>query len=135
MTYKAMRCVEALRACDLHKNIQPVAFFVCGDCPGYEPDTTCRMNLIAADLIESLSAELEQVKAERDAAVKQLKEVDAEGLYCSHCKHDALCEGPIHLDCRDCERESCPCHTCANNCNWQWRGVQEYGVGADNETR
>ena len=66
MTDEVKRCVEALRMCDLPKNVQPVAFYVCRDCLAYEADVECRINLTAAGLIESLAAELEQVKQERD---------------------------------------------------------------------
>lgn len=136
MTDEAKRCVEWMNAYikteSCHKvHMNDMVFGDYGE-DWMWLDDICKQ---AADLIESLSAELEQVKAERDTAVKQLKEVDAEGLYCSHCKHDALCEGPILLGCGSCERESCPCHTCEDSSNWQWCGVQENGVGADNETR
>lgn len=71
----------------------------------------------AADLIESLSAELEQVKKERDAAVEQMSE------YCEFCvrygwKVDELCYNcKMHVlpfDDDEGEREN----------YWQWRGVK-----------
>ena len=66
----------------------------------------------------------ERMKRERDAAVKQLKDVDTvDLLYCSHCKHEELCDYNLN-SCDDCEKD-CPCHTCVDMCNWQWRGVQE----------
>lgn len=64
----------------------------------------------------------EKMKRERDAAVKQLKDVDTVDLfYCSHCKHEELCDYNLN-SCDDCEKD-CPCHTCVDMCNWQWCGV------------
>lgn len=67
----------------------------------------------AADLIESLAAELEQVKRERDAAVDELDH------FCDNCKYvdNAYGEYP------------CPSRTEYDHCDscpgWQWRGVKE----------
>lgn len=71
-------------------------------------------NLEAADLIESLAAELERVKRERGAAVKDVEE---------------LCKNP-HSACHYCNSHSekyvsNDCMDCVNACNWQWRGVRE----------
>ena len=69
-------------------------------------------------------AYIQQLERERDAAVKQLKDVDTVDLFCcSHCKHEELCDYNLN-SCDDCEKD-CPCHTCVDMCNWQWRGVQE----------
>lgn len=71
-----------------------------------------------------LHSAYEAMKRERDAAVAQLKEVDTmDFFYCSHCKHEELCDYNLN-SCEDCEND-CPCHTCIDMCNWQWRGVQE----------
>lgn len=64
----------------------------------------------AADLIESLSAQLDQVTRERDAAVEQLKEFD-----CATCVNCNL----MHL--------SSVCKKCRNADYWQWRGVEVEG--------
>ena len=64
----------------------------------------------------------QQLERERDAAVEQLKEVDKEDLFsCSHCIHDELCNDGL-TSCVDCDKD-CPCHTCRNSSNWEWRGV------------
>lgn len=77
-----------------------------------------------AVLFEDAVAAGERMKRERDAAVKQLKDVDTvDLLYCSHCKHEELCDYNLN-SCDDCEKD-CPCHTCVDMCNWQWRGAQE----------
>ena len=82
-------------------------------------------NLEAADLIESLAAELEQVKRERNAAIRQLLEADKNNPFaCSYCKHDDVCDGRLAV-CGDCGMDGCPCNTCINHSNWQWRGIQK----------
>lgn len=50
---------------------------------GDEPSV--KVFLEAADMIEKLSAELEQVKRERDAAIADMEEV--QGCICQACKH------------------------------------------------
>ena len=70
-------------------------------------------------------AYIQQLERERDAAVVQLKEVDVSSYFeCAHCKHEELCDSPV-WPCNDCDNEECPCHTCSEGSNWQWRGVQE----------
>lgn len=71
----------------------------------------------AADLIKQLTAELEQVKRERDAAVKELsRAVDA----CEYCGKTV-------------KMQNCPkWQECSECCGWEWRGVcAENGDGAD----
>lgn len=62
-------------------------------------------------VVQQLRAELEKVKAERDAAVKDLKEcaieIEADCMYCSHEINGTLCRN------------------CMNGSNWEWRGVKE----------
>ena len=66
----------------------------------------------AADLIESLSAELEQVKRERDAAVEDLKDFCS----CHHCQH-------YKRDCND------KCYFVTGlKPDWRWRGVKNDGT-------
>ena len=75
---------------------------------------------IATDLIEELTAELEQVKRERDAAVRDLREQNA----CAHCKHYQ--PGNLAANCE---------HECmfisGSKTGWQWRGVCEENGGAN----
>lgn len=73
----------------------------------------------AADLIETLAAELERVKRERDAAVADLK-----GL-CDVCAHFETCDGPWCGDCDSFDGCESPCKTCPAESNWQWRGAKE----------
>ena len=72
-----------------------------------------------ADLIESLSAQLDQVTRERDAAVEDLRG------YCSTCvfKKPCIvtgCVGDMGEACKQ-----CPCLDCANGRKWQWRGAEK----------
>lgn len=81
----------------------------------------CRRALARVSLmIESLSAELEQVKRERDAAVEELKEY----LTCHGCVYDVFCKKDYPM-CDGCALEKCPCYSCTGLSNWQWRGLQE----------
>lgn len=61
----------------------------------------------AADLIERLSEELDQVKRERDAAINDMRKYY--GL-CSTCKHKDGVKCKLY-------EEGC------KPCKWQWRGV------------
>ena len=67
----------------------------------------------AADLIESLSAQLDQVTRERDAAVSDFTEYANSAAICAFCK-DFEFDKPCDKDIR---REDC----------WQWRGVEVEG--------
>ena len=67
----------------------------------------------AAKIIESLSAQLEQVTREREAAVEALRDTAC----CADCKNYAT------------QIDSEPCKTCLmcpsqSKPNWQWRGVE-----------
>lgn len=66
----------------------------------------------AADLVESLSVQLDQVTRERDAAVEDLRKVCRVVSVCFYCKS------------RDAEYVSNDCMDCVNSCNWKWRGVE-----------
>lgn len=70
----------------------------------------------AADLIESLSAELEQVKQERDAAVKDLRTFTEPCRACAHVGSNDICH--------ECGFELIEGHHITRT-NWQWRGVKE----------
>lgn len=79
------------------------------------------------DLIERLTAVLENVLNERDAMLKELKTFSA----CGNCKHGGAkpdCKDNDFL-CDDCYIESCPCKTCdiyePDNNHWEWRGVPD----------
>ena len=69
--------------------------------------TECNALWKAADAIESLLAENAKLKAERDAAVADLKNL----AYCSQCLHED--KFPI----------SNPCCVCQGD-KWEWRGVK-----------
>lgn len=59
----------------------------CGECPSGVNENgvpNCHSQAHIADLIESLAAELEQVKRERDAAIADMERL--QGLICQVCK-------------------------------------------------
>ena len=70
----------------------------------------------AADLIESVSAELEQVKRERDAAVKDLRTFTEPCRACAHVGSNDICH--------ECRFELIEGHHITRT-GWQWRGVKE----------
>lgn len=108
MTEEAKRTVETLRYCE-------ESGARCGECPNGFNDKgvpNCHSMNAIADLIESLSAELEQVKRERDAAVEDLK-------------GDSFCRTCAHYGNGECISNDC--HDCINRYNWQWRGVKNDG--------
>lgn len=111
MTDEAKLCVNTLRECAVATQ--------CSKCVVFCGNDECLFTA-AAKVIESLAAELEQIKRERDAAVEQVKVLGA----CAYCKHDSFCSHTIP-DCMNCKNERCPCYVCGHQSQWQWRGVQE----------
>ena len=136
MTDKVKQIIAALRAGCAEE-------CSCADCPLLEWCHTDEvlLNKDAADLIESLAAELEQVKQERDGLNIMLaqaqsmletrtRERDAaledlrDACLCRTCAHEAYCAGSID-GCEGCrKRRGCPCRAGRPDCNWQWRGVE-----------
>lgn len=91
----------------------------CGECPSGKDENgipNCYSMSAIADLIEQLTAELEQVKRERDAAVRDVKSLCAtnyfSGDYCEYCKYNEP-DGQCHHDCTP----------YSVVWGWQWRGV------------
>lgn len=81
---------------------------------------------IAHDLIEQLTAELKQVKRERDAAVRDLRIAD---MSCVLCRHSNL-EIDCNFECSGCEPK-CPCGVCMGNSQYEWRGACAENGGAE----
>ena len=134
MTEEARLIVAALRtSCEEN-----------GSCPDCTINYWChakngeRLEDAAADIIESLTAQLEQVEMERDglnimlaqaqamletrtnerdAAVADLKLIVSGDFSCAICGHYAYDEDDESRICADCDVETYS--------NWQWRGVQE----------
>lgn len=97
MTEKANACLDTLR-----KAAYVGSSFDCHDCPAYTacPTGTAGWNNecifdTAADLIESLSAELEQMERKRDAAVRHLLE-----------RHKTICPTCIHRIGTGCDKNA-----------------------------
>ena len=84
MTEEATKCVEALRKC-------PDPNYNCNCCPVYVEGKSCQNELVAANLIESLSVQLDEaqtkltlVTKERNAAVSDMERL--QGLICQVCQ-------------------------------------------------
>lgn len=75
--------------------------------------------------LEAAQSAAETFRQERDALLADLK--DAAKMDCSACKdyapEDDWCEKNDFV-CRNCSRKDCPCRTCNEASNWQWRGVK-----------
>ena len=117
MTEEVRKCVEILRYCE-------ESGARCGGCPSGETNgiPNCHSQSHIADLIESLSAQLDQVTRERDAAVE-----DAHGV-CKACIHynGHYPPGEI-MSC--CKFEECVhgSDDWDSEDHWQWRGVEVEG--------
>lgn len=61
-----------------------------------------------------------------NAALQDLRKADM--VDCCHCRHykvyDANECAAAGCTCDDCKRD-CPCKTCKNNSNWEWRGIEK----------
>lgn len=71
---------------------------------------------------------IEQLKAERDAAVADIRlaytSYVGECQTCKFVKDQVECDNPF--GCGHCGEEKCKCNSCDNDySNWQWRGVQK----------
>ena len=114
----------------------------CGECPSGVNENgvpNCHSQAHIADLIESLAAELEQVKRERDALQAELDALNEEYFSDVHTARDPMLDKIRQLEReRDAYYDSMQgiCATCkkARYCmlnplpkcpNWQWRGVKE----------
>ena len=96
MTEEARRLIDALRQIDEN------------DCEYEARDVVTNLNK-AANLIESLSAQLDQVTRERDAAVEDM----ILGRICATCRYHN-------------NSATSKCAGCLSwHSNWQWRGVEK----------
>ena len=117
----------------------------CEKCPVVgKKDCFEEVNTAAAELIERLTAENEELRkeiewkdmiislaqrkqakaeAERDALTEQIKERHD----CRDCKHNDFCDFDSYtvLDCMHCVPEVCPCAGCFDSSRWEWRGLPE----------
>lgn len=119
MTDEAKLTVGVLRYCE-------ESGARCGGCPSGTDENgvpNCHSQAHIADLIESLSAELERVKRERDAAVEDIYSMKACAL-CKHYPNGEQCE-TYFLLCCECDIGNCICKECVNGEKMEWRGVQE----------
>ena len=112
MNEEAKLIVDTLRYCE-------ESGARCGGCPSginEQGIPNCHSQSNIANLIESLSAQLDQVTRERDAAMEDLKDT---GMLCVYCLHEkkSIYEEP----CNKCSRVNAD----AKRNNWQWRGVEK----------
>lgn len=123
MTDEAQKIIAALRVvCDDR---------ACTECPCFDWCNKNKTNCLdddAADLIEELSVELEQVKRERDAAVADMEEM--QGCTCQMCKHYYQPDQSVRKwSCRvlgEYWADICEHDGGLLECsNFEWRGVQE----------
>ena len=82
----------------------------------YIREAADRGEIQAADTIEKLQAELEQVKAEKDAAVESIPHE------CKTCVYHTVFFNGCTLD-HDCTNPDGGCSN--NNDRWKWRGQKE----------
>ena len=68
--------------------------------------------------------ELEKVKQEKESLLKYAADMGE----CCLCTYDSFCptDNPMFGDCEECEKlRKCPCITCSETKNWQWRGAEK----------
>ena len=68
--------------------------------------------------------ELEKVKQEKESLLKYAADMGE----CCLCTYDSFCptDNPMFGDCEECEKSrKCPCITCSETKNWQWRGAEK----------
>jgi hypothetical protein len=112
MTEEAKRCVECL--------LEAAIFQRCEDCYignmcECEDSSECQL-VQYANLVKDISAELERVKKERDAAVKDLRTFTEPCRACAHVGSEDIC--------RECRFELIEGHHITRT-GWEWRGVKE----------
>ena len=109
MTEEVRKCVEVLRYCE-------ESGACCGGCPSGKNEQgipNCYSQSHIADLIESLSAQLDQVTRERDAAVKGLARYRG-CIDCARYDEEIVKTNPL-------------CDGCSFGSKWQLRGVEVEG--------
>ena len=79
----------------------------------------CAILRDSANLLESMQEELDRVKAERDAAIRDLESCDIDCNFCVYAGKYKDCD----LDCINCGQD-CVCSVCRDNNRWQWRGLE-----------
>lgn len=108
--------IQILRACSRKKGER------CSSCPAFgQGSRNCMKNTMkdAADALEKLQAELEQVKAERDAAVKDMEALmwfSGEG--CHICANEVIVHKEPYVR-SECSREK------GADCCPKWRGLKQ----------
>ena len=120
--------IQILRACSSKRGKR------CSSCPAFgQGNHNCMRNAMkdAATALSELQdennklrAELEQVKREKESLLKYAADMGE----CCLCTYDSFCptDNPMFGDCEECEKSrKCPCITCSETKNWQWRGAEK----------
>ena len=73
--------------------------------------------------LESLLAEVETLKAEKQRLAECLRRVDSDCTYCAQAwkVNVKVCDGAPN--CKECPSDDCRCKTCSDNSNWEWVGL------------
>lgn len=79
--------------------------------------------------VKELREELKQVKAERDAALADLKCIAS----CECCAYG--CKNLEVDHCFDCGEKECRCRSCLGGDCWEWRGVVAENATAESEVQ
>ena len=81
--------------------------------------STMTIDGLTATLLKC-NAIIEQLQAERDALLNDLREADM--IECEHCKHYRINDPECSCECGTCINP-CPCNECYHNNLWAWRGI------------
>jgi hypothetical protein len=109
--------------------------------PGYgcnqKPDLVPRRNRELAGMTDNAMREkgqlhetIDQLKAQLEAALGELKRAAGENAVCIGCKHYEVSieDSPVCTEC-DCEcekcKDPCPCASCERASNWEWDGGEK----------
>lgn len=126
MTEEAKLIVDTLRYCE-------ESGARCGNCPSGHDERgipNCHSQSVIADLIESLSAQLEQVEKERDGLNIMLAQAQAMLKTRTKERDAAIRDMTLVGICETCRHHNnsatSKCIACLSwYSNWQWRGVRE----------
>lgn len=107
----------------------------------------CRIAIDAIKGREADEQKLKAARAERDAVVRRMIQLEREGAAlladlkkadgdCSFCRHvsrDKPCEA-MDCECKICPAD-CACKTCRDGSRWEWRGIVEDKLNGEIDTQ
>ena len=111
---------------EIKKGLECCIESTCEPCRPYGNASNCNF---AIHLLEDVLGYIQQLEAERDAAVEDIKEAHDAYCGCVTCKNyrvNADCQEPLGTFCPNCPNDNCPCKGCSSKLEkWEWRGVQK----------